>query len=86
MIPSKHPLPTIEDITAEFHSFFKVGLETRVLTTAIGGEECYLTVFVTHWNIPIQKDAVQPVVGAKHISEGYGNSSSRSARSGCVHG
>ena len=51
VIPGKHPLPTVEDITAEFHGstvFSKLDLKQGYLQLPMAEDSRYLTAFVTH--------------------------------------
>ena len=54
VIPGKHPLPTIENITGEFHGstvFSKLDLKQGYLQLPLTEESRHLTAFVTHTEV-----------------------------------
>ena len=54
LIPGKHPLPTIEDITAKFHGskvYSKLDLKQGYLQLPLAEEGHYFTAFVTHTGV-----------------------------------
>ena len=75
IVPGKHPLPTLEELAAEFNGatvYTKLDLKQGYLQIPLAPKARPLTAFVSHEGLPVQEDAVWTLICSQRVPESDG--------------